>query len=254
MEELNEDSGEYKIFNLVMMNFFASLSVDAKYKSVTTSFNVKGKIFKETHKELVEEGFIEFIGPDLLSSEIMVFENYSFRKNQTINIERKLVKKCQTAPKEFLSESELIQMMEINRVGTDGTIPKHIKKIVERKYVEVKEIGGVRRFIPTPIGEILAEGYLEIDEELVNPSVRAFIESCCNKISYHKKDNEAVVNKAIEIFERKLENLISNFSKIEKKLKNLHKIVKEKESSLEIINQYERSRVGGIYVLYSEVI
>ena len=178
--------------------------------------------------------------------------NTHLKKIKLSILKENLLKKCQTAPKEFLSESELIQMMEINRVGTDGTIPKHIEKIVERKYVEVKEIGGVRRFIPTPMGEILAEGYLEIDEELINPSVRAFIESCCNKISDHKKDNEAVINKAIEIFERKLRNLIKKFSKIEKKFKNLHKIVKEKESSLKIINQYEGSRVGGIYVLGSE--
>ena len=211
MDRLKEGSDELKIFELVMMNFFASVSEDAQYNSVTTTFEVGGVRFKETHLEMTKEGFTEYIEPDLVCPEKMNFSNIHFKEKSSLQIKSMEVLKCQTAPKQYLSESELIEKMEKYRIGTDGTIPKHIKKITDRKYVSVEEDeNGTRRFVPTPYGEILAEGYLEIDEDLIKPSVRAFIEKCCNKISEHKKDSEAVTAKVIEIFSEKLENLSKN--------------------------------------------
>ena len=49
MAKLEEGSNELKIFELVVMNFFASISVDAQYNFVKTSFEVEGKRFNETH-------------------------------------------------------------------------------------------------------------------------------------------------------------------------------------------------------------
>ena len=187
--KLKIDSAEQKIFELVIMNFFASISEDAQYNSVTTTFEVGGQIFKETHLEMVEEGFTKYIEADLMKPDKMKFADYHFEVKSSFKIIKMEVLECQTAPKQYLSESELIEKMEKYRIGTDGTIPKHIKKIIDRKYVSVEEDKrtGVRRFIPTTHGEILAEGYLEIDEDLIKPSVRGFIEKCCSKISEHKK-------------------------------------------------------------------
>jgi DNA topoisomerase-3 len=42
-----------------------------------------------------------------------------------------------TQPPDYLTESELITLMEQNRIGTDGSIPTHINKIYELKYVKV---------------------------------------------------------------------------------------------------------------------
>ena len=155
---------------------------------------------------------MEYIEPDFSGLGEIKFVDYRFKKSSSFNIKSMEVLECQTAPKQYLSESELIEKMEKYRIGTDGTIPKHIKKIIDRKYVSIEEDknSGVRRFIPTPQGEILAEGYLEIDKDLIKPSVRAFIEKCCSKISEHKKDSEVVTGKVIEIFKEKLVNLTKN--------------------------------------------
>ena len=186
---LEEDSKELKIFELVMMNFFASISEDAHYNFVTTTFEVGGMRFKETHYEITKEGFTRYIEPDLVCPNKVNFSNIHLEEKSRFQIKSMDVLECQTAPKQYLSEYELIEKMEKYRIGTDGTIPKHIKKIIDRKYVSVEEDKktGVRRFIPTTHGEILAEGYLEIDEDLIKPSVRGFIEKCCSKISEHKK-------------------------------------------------------------------
>ncbi|KAK3279604.1 hypothetical protein CYMTET_12519, partial [Cymbomonas tetramitiformis] len=61
-----------------------------------------------------------------------------------------------TSPPDYLTESELISVMEKHGIGTDASIPTHINNIIERNYVKV-ESG--RRVVPTPLGVTLIKGY-----------------------------------------------------------------------------------------------
>jgi DNA topoisomerase III len=42
-----------------------------------------------------------------------------------------------TSPPEYLTEAELVTLMEKHGIGTDGSISRHIEKINTCKYVEV---------------------------------------------------------------------------------------------------------------------
>ena len=70
----------------------------------------------------------------------------------------KLVEK-QTSPPDYLTESELISLMEKHGIGTDASIPVHINNICERNYVTI--IGG-RRLQPTNLGIVLVHGYQKV--------------------------------------------------------------------------------------------
>ncbi len=76
--------------------------------------------------------------------------------------------------------------MEKNNIGTDASIPGHIKNIVDRAYVDIVTPG--RSLRPTPLGYALIKGFCEIDPELALPMVRSNIESSCALIAKGKAD------------------------------------------------------------------
>ena len=65
----------------------------------------------------------------------------------------------QTSPPDYLSEAELISLMEKHGIGTDASIPVHINNICERNYVTVS---GGRRLKPTTLGVVLVHGYQKV--------------------------------------------------------------------------------------------
>ena len=60
----------------------------------------------------------------------------------------KLVERKTSAP-DYLTESELITLMEKHGIGTDASIPTHINNIGQRNYVTV--VAG-RKLVPTSLG------------------------------------------------------------------------------------------------------
>lgn len=113
-----------------------------------------------------------------------------------------------TAP-DYLSESDLISLMEKHGIGTDASMATHINNICERGYVTV-ESG--RRLVPTKIGLSLVLGYQKIDKDLVVPELRSDIERRVDQIAKGKLSIDVVLKETLDIYRIKLQNLVKNLS------------------------------------------
>jgi DNA topoisomerase-3 len=65
----------------------------------------------------------------------------------------------QTSPPDYLTEAELISLMEKHGIGTDASIPVHINNICERNYVAITS---GRKLKPTTLGVVLVHGYQKV--------------------------------------------------------------------------------------------
>lgn len=68
----------------------------------------------------------------------------------------------ETKPPNWLTESELIGLMEKNRIGTDSTIHEHIQTIQTRRYA----VKTNNTFKPTNLGASLVKTYRDIGVNL----------------------------------------------------------------------------------------
>jgi hypothetical protein len=107
---------------------------------------------------------------------------------------------------DFLSESELITLMEKNGIGTDASIPTHINNICERGFAKVTgtknelvaiffffffffliSLGHHRVLVPSRLGIVLIHGIARIDSSLCQPTVRSEVEKFMSQIAKGEK-------------------------------------------------------------------
>lgn len=165
-----------------------------------------------------------------------------FKKGDILDIESVSLSEGKTSPPDYLTESELIGLMEHHGIGTDASIPTHINNICQRNYVQVS--GASRRLIPTNLGIVLIHGYTffyimfnntnivfidivsdhsndrdivysfnaleKIDPELSLPTMRSDMEQQLNLIASGKASHKEVLTHFLKMFEKKFEYFIKS--------------------------------------------
>ena len=172
-----DDSDESKVYDLIVDYFFATMSSNAKINQVFSKYELGDHTFVGKHTEILEEGFLEHLPMTNNEMSKYTISNAKIIQDGSYEIVNYKVQKSIPIPKSYMTETELVRIMENEGIGTDGTIPSHIDKIIERGYVKVeKDDSGVRSLIPTKRGIALAEGFQELDKKLFEPYVRQYIE------------------------------------------------------------------------------
>ena len=142
----------------------------------------------------------------------------------------------ETGPPGYLTEPELIALMDANGIGTDATMAEHIAKIKERSYVETRPRGntgggrdtqaptrgrgsrggrggrggaasnarggggGVLEFIPTTLGTALITAYdsLDLPTSLGKPFLRKEMEEKMREICAGTKTKEEFIRETVD--------------------------------------------------------
>jgi DNA topoisomerase-3 len=112
----------------------------------------------------------------------------------------------------YLTEPELIGLMDANGIGTDATMAEHIAKIKDREYVATRPRGSgtggnaVQEFIPTHLGVALIEGYDNIvtglpeSPSLSKPFLRKEMELRMREICAGTISKTEVVNRSLDMY------------------------------------------------------
>lgn len=121
-------------------------------------------LFKNKHKTCN----LQALGKDELKG--------TFAEGEDVPIQDVRLTEHQTCPPDYLTESEVITLMEKHGIGTDASIPVHINNICQRNYVSV---ASGRRLIPTTLGIVLVHGYQKVREKKLFCIVK-----CCIFLMY----------------------------------------------------------------------
>lgn len=199
------DGDSWRIYEYICRHFCGSLAGEMKYESTSAVFAIGDEKFSKTGSTPLVAGFTSFMpwlgiaADERLPTSIRMGDEF-FVTDIRIN-ERK------TSPPDYLSEADLITLMEKHGIGTDASIPTHINNIGQRNYVTVS---AARRLIPTRLGIVLVHGYQKIDKELVLPTTRAALEQELNHICSGQMAFGTVLREAIDNYRRKFRNFMEN--------------------------------------------
>ncbi|XP_074868851.1 DNA topoisomerase 3-beta-1 isoform X3 [Carettochelys insculpta] len=196
----------WRLYEYITRHFIATVCADCKYLQTTISFSIGPEHFTCIGKMVISPGFTEIMPWQSIPLEESL---PSCEKGDVFPVsEVKLLEK-QTNPPDYLTEAELITLMEKHGIGTDASIPVHINNICQRNYVTV-ESG--RRLKPTNLGIVLVHGYYKIDAELVLPTIRSAVEKQLNLIAQGKANYHQVLEHTLDIFKRKFHYFVDSIA------------------------------------------
>ncbi|KAA0203504.1 hypothetical protein HAZT_HAZT001792 [Hyalella azteca] len=168
------------------------------------TFNIGSEVFSLTGIELLDPGFTKVMDWLALDEESKVPD---LVEGDKLPITEARLNERQTVAPDYLTEAQVIGLMEKHGIGTDASIPVHINNICQRNYVTV-ESG--RRLVPTNLGIVLVHGYQKIDVDLVLPTMRSAVEEQLNLIAAGKADFDSVLRHTLHIFAAKFQYFVSN--------------------------------------------
>ena len=174
----------WKIYDLVVRHFLATLSPPAEVEVQEVTMTVDKYRFRVKGLALLDKGYLE-IYPYELPVEKRIPR---LDRGELVDILRVRVVEEKTKPPPFLSESELLKLMEKYGIGTDATMQDHIHTNVKRRYFIIKG----RQCIPTPLGVALIDSLERYVPEIVKPEVRGSMEKELKMIQMGLSDPQKV--------------------------------------------------------------
>ncbi|OEH79643.1 DNA topoisomerase III beta [Cyclospora cayetanensis] len=166
----------WRMYELVARTFLATVSGNCKFKKQTLTLAINGESFTTSARVCIDPGFTAV----LRESELRDTTLPNLKPGDELLVQGVSIVDRMTSPPSYLSESDLLSLLEKHRIGTDASMATHINNICERNYVSLTS---GRRLEPTKLGICLIHGLMAIDAELVLPfplSLSLPFSACCS--------------------------------------------------------------------------
>ena len=203
-----------RVYEFVVRRFLACCSDDAKGESNTVDLQYGDEEFHASGLIVLERNYLDVYPYDKWTSSQPLPQ---FRLHETFEPSEAMITDGKTTAPGYLTEPELISLMDANGIGTDATMADHIKKIQEREYVMTRSGpragaqqddrntqssrgGSIQQFIPTTLGVALIEGYgnIGLETSLDKPFLRKDMETKMREICAGTKTRHNFVQETLE--------------------------------------------------------
>ena len=180
---LNPD--EWKIYELVVRRFLATLSEDAKTENVSVLLDADGEPYVARGQVILKAGW-KGVYPYSKTKEVFLPK---LKKDDEVKIEKLEMAAKETQPPGRYSQSSLIKLMEDNNLGTKSTRPNIIQKLYSRNY-----ISGNKSIEPSAVAFAIIDSLEKHCDKVVKPKMTAELEKEMDEVAAGKKKKVEVVN------------------------------------------------------------
>ena len=188
---------QWKIYQLVVRRFLATLSGPAKNLRTTLRFESGGEPLTTSGTVVTEEGWLGVYFYGRRADEELPALNEG---DEVAVVEAEVLGK-ETQPPGRYGQGRLITVMEDLGLGTKATRPNIIQNLYDRGYVHDDPL------IPTEKGIAVAQALKDFASEIASHEMTAELERSMDAISEGKVSKENVVDESRDVLRRVYENL-----------------------------------------------
>lgn len=193
----NKNHNAPKVYEFVCRHFLATCSYPAVALKTHVDVDIAGETFRATGVMIRERNYLDIYGPGPPEGPRLAptYDNWG---NSTLPVytpgEQFVptlnLHEGSTRPPDYLSEVDLLSLMESHMIGTDATQAQHIEKVVgERGYA--RKVGD-NRLMPTELGEALVLAYDRMGvADMWLPTKRAKMEADVDAVAHNRMDPNA---------------------------------------------------------------
>ncbi|MFL6008990.1 MAG: DNA topoisomerase I [Rubrobacteraceae bacterium] len=189
---------QWKIYQLVVRRFLATLSGPAKSLRTTLRFDSGGEPLTTSGTVVTEEGWLGVYFYGRRADE----ELPALNEGDEVDVVEAEVLSKETQPPGRYGQGRLIKLMEDFGLGTKATRPNIIQNLYDRGYVHDDPL------IPTEKGIALARALKAFASEIASHEMTSELETSMDAISEGKTSKENVVDESRDVLRRVYENLI----------------------------------------------
>jgi DNA topoisomerase I len=188
---------QWKIYQLVVRRFLATLSGPAKTLRTTLRFESGGEPLTTSGTVVTEEGWLGVYHYARRADE----ELPHLKQGDEVSVVDAEVLGKETQPPSRYGQGRLITVMEDLGLGTKATRPNIIQNLYDRGYVHDDPL------IPTEKGMAVAQALKDFASEIASHEMTAELERSMDAISEGKVSKENVVDESRDVLRRVYENL-----------------------------------------------